>query len=92
MTFVTRGGIEHFDTTSGRTMSSRTRIRDYPALVVTLNGHPEFCSVGIDIAPGQALDVQFGDGGRKPPIPLETLCADARQVADLVMGNLLAQR
>lgn len=87
----TTRGIEIYDTTSGSTTWNRTAVRDYPALLLTLNGRPEFCTIAIDIAQGQAIDVQFGDGGRKPAIPQAQLCADARRVADLVMGNLLGQ-
>jgi hypothetical protein len=44
----------------------------------------------VDVAAGQLLDIQFGDGGRQPPIPQPQLCEGAQSVADAVMVTLLA--
>ena len=52
----------------------------------------EYCTVIVDVAPGQLLDVQFRDGGRQPPIPQEQLCRDAEQVAGVARGTLLSAR
>ena len=43
--------------------------------------HDDYCSVEVDVASGQLLDVQFSDGGRQPPIAQDDLCvrADALQ-------------
>lgn len=87
----TAGGIEIFDTTSNTT-SSRMTVRDFPAVLIKLGGRPEFCTVAIDISPGEALGVQFADYGLKPPIPQDRLCSDAQHVSDLVIDNLLTQR
>ena len=88
----TTGGIEIYDTTSGRSTWSRIQVRSYPALLLTLNERPESCLIAVDVTRGQAVDVHFGDSGNKPPISRDQLCASARRVADLVMGNLLAER
>jgi hypothetical protein len=48
--------------------------------------------VVVDVAPGQLLDVQFRDGGCKPPIPQDQVCRGAEQVAGTAMGTLLASR
>ena len=66
-------------------------VRDFPA-IVAVPTITRFCSVVVDVAPGQAVDVSASDGGRVPPIPQDVLCTDAERVAGLVMGNLLAQR
>ena len=37
----------------------------------------DYCSVEVDVAAGQLLDVQFGTAARRPPIPPEELCPRA---------------
>ena len=66
-------------------------VTGFPALVAvpTID---RFCAVVVDVAPGQVVDVSVSDGGRVPPVPQETLCQDARRLADLVMANLLEAR
>ena len=46
----------------------------------------------IDVAPGQLVEVQAMDGGRKPPIPQEQLCRDAEEGANAAMTTLLTLR
>jgi Protein of unknown function (DUF3558) len=91
ITLSTRGGIELYDV-GNRVSAKPIAVAGYPALLVTQDGHAEFCAVGIDVADGQALDVQFRDGGRKPPVPQPDLCRDAQAMAEKVMQNLLARR
>jgi hypothetical protein len=44
-------------------------------------GLTEYCSVVVEVAAGQLLDVQFRDGGRRPPIQcrrdVETIAGEA---------------
>ena len=47
----------------------------------------DYCSVDVDVAPGQLLDVQFGDGGYRPPIPQRDLCVRARQTAEAAVAR-----
>ena len=89
---VTTAGIELF--TSGE-LAARVRsiqVQGFPAVVAEPTRFTDYCTVIVDVAPGQLLDVQFRDGGRQPPIPQEQLCRDAEQVAGVAMGNLLSSR
>lgn len=61
----------------------------FPA-VLARPTNPAFCSVDVDVAPGQLLDVHFADGGRKPPIPQDQLCRDAVVVAEAAVASLRA--
>jgi Protein of unknown function (DUF3558) len=88
---LTRGGIELYDVTSGRVSAKPIKVAGFPALLMTLTGHPEDCAVGIDVAEGQALDLVFSDAGRKPPVPQADLCRDAQAMAETVIQNLLAR-
>lgn len=68
---------------------SNIDVQGFPAVRAIPRQFTKFCSVFIDVGPGQLIDVQFSDGGRKPPIMQDRLCADAELVATTVMGNLL---
>jgi uncharacterized protein DUF3558 len=89
---VATTGIERY--TSGELLVDirPTEVHGFPALTVIPRDFTEWCSVIVDIAPGQLIDVHFADGGRKPPIPQDQLCDDAAVVADRVMDTLLASR
>lgn len=85
------GGIELFFRPGVRSEIRPTRITDFPA-IVAVPVIDRFCTVVVDVAPGQVVDVSASDGGRVPPIPQEDLCVDAERVAALAMTNLLLQR
>jgi Protein of unknown function (DUF3558) len=87
----TTGGLELYTKRAlDGTVVPRT-VLGFPAAQLTGTGILEgFCDIGIDVAPGEAINVQFDDGGRKPPIPQADLCDGARQTADIVVANLLA--
>jgi hypothetical protein len=87
---VTTAGIEFF--TSGELAADvrPTDIAGFPAAVAVPTRFTEFCAVAIDVAPGQLIEVQTLDGGRRPPIPQEQLCRDAEQSANAAMTTLLA--
>jgi hypothetical protein len=92
VSIVTTAGIEFF--TSGR-LAADVRpidIAGFPAAVAVPTRYTEFCAVVIDVAPGQLVDVQAQDGGRRPPIPQEQLCRDAEESANAVMATLLSGR
>jgi hypothetical protein len=87
---VATTGIERY--TSGELLVDirPTEVQGFPALTAVPRDFTEWCSLIVDIAPGQLIDVHFADGGRKPPIPQDQLCDDAALVADRVMDTLLA--
>jgi hypothetical protein len=92
LSIVTTAGIELF--TSGELAAEVRPVQahGFPAVVAVPTRFTKWCTVIIDVAPGQLLDVQFADGGRRPPIAQPQLCQDAEQVADAVMATLLASR
>ncbi|WP_433558862.1 DUF3558 domain-containing protein [Pseudonocardia xinjiangensis] len=87
---VTTTGIELY--TSGRLVAEvrAAEVRGFPAVVAVPIRHTDGCTVIVDVAPGQLLDIQFADGGRLPPIPQPELCRGAQVTADAVMVTLLA--
>lgn len=89
---VTTAGIELF--TSGQLAADvrPVTIAGFPAAVAVPTRLAAFCAVVVDVAPGQLIEVQVLDGGRKPPIPQEQLCRDAEQSAEAVMTTLLNVR
>jgi hypothetical protein len=70
----------------------RTRASGFPALVAIAPRNTDFCSVVIDVAPGQAVDVNFRLYGRDAGAPVESLCQDAERAASAVMNTLLTVR
>jgi hypothetical protein len=90
LSLVTSTGIERY--TSGE-LAAELRpitVRGFPALVAVPTRFTEYCTVVVDVAPNQLIDVQFRDGGRRPPIPQPQLCEDAQTVAGEVMATLLS--
>jgi hypothetical protein len=88
VSLVTSAGIERY--TSGE-LAAELRplsVQGFPALVAVPTRFTEYCTVVVDVAPGQLVDVQFRDGGRRPPIPQPQLCQDAEIVAGEVMTTL----
>ena len=78
VSIVTSAGIELF--TSGE-LAAEVRpveVQGFPAVVAVPTRFTEYCTVVVDVAPGQLLDVQFADGGRGPPIPQDQLCRGRR--------------
>ena len=83
-------GIQDYDTNPSHNNVTVIEIRGYPALQLSYTTRSDNCAVGVDVAPGQLVDVEFS--AYTSPVPLADLCAGARQVADYAIGNLLAQR
>jgi Protein of unknown function (DUF3558) len=86
---VTTVGIELVADGDLDAVVSALDVRGYPAVRAVPNRFEKFCSVFVDVAPGQLLDIQYSDGGRTPPIPQDLLCRDAEHVADAAMQTLL---
>jgi len=92
LSIVTTTGVELF--TSGELAAevSPAEVHGFPAVVAVPTRSPDWCTVVVDVAPGQLLDIQFADGGRMPAIPQPRLCQDAQTVADAIMTTLLSAR
>jgi hypothetical protein len=63
----------------------------FPSVVAIPRRTTDYCSVEVDVAPGQLLDVQFSDGGGEPSIPQEELCITAQRAAEVMLQSLLAR-
>jgi hypothetical protein len=92
LTLVTTTGIERYSSGDLRVDIRPAEVRGFPALTAKPQRFTEWCSVIVDVAPGQLIDVHFADGGGTPPVPQEQLCDDAAVVADRVMDTLMATR
>jgi hypothetical protein len=68
-----------------------TAVADFPSLIAEPTNFTDYCSVEVDAAAGRLIDVQFSDGGRRPPIPQSDLCARAEVSAAEVMKSLSTQ-
>jgi hypothetical protein len=89
---VTTVGIEFISTGRLAADLEQTATAGFPAIVARPTTYTQFCNVFVDVAPGQLVDVQALDGGRRPPIPQEQLCRDAERAATEVLETLLATR
>ena len=67
-----------------------TAVADFPAVVALPTQSRSYCSVEVDVASGQLLDVQalIGD---EPALPQGDLCAGAQRSASEMMTTLLAR-
>jgi hypothetical protein len=86
---VTSVGIEVFDSNELAAEIQPLNVQGFPAVVAVPTRYTDYCTVAVDVAPGQVIDVQFATGGRQPPIPQPQLCQDAKTVAGAVMATLL---
>ncbi|OLT00077.1 hypothetical protein BJF90_07190 [Pseudonocardia sp. CNS-004] len=86
---MTTVGIERFTTGELAAEIRPITVQGFPAVVAVPTRFTDYCTVVVDVAPGQLLDVQFATGGRQPPIPQPQLCRDAEIVAGEVMTTLL---
>ena len=78
---VTTAGIESFTNGDLSARMSQWMCTVSQPLRATPTRFTKYCSVLVDVAPGQVLDIQFSDGGRTPPIPQDQLWQDAERVA-----------
>jgi hypothetical protein len=85
----TTAGVEVFDPRNPDAVYAVIDVAGFPALTASLTRFPEFCTVAVDVAAGQVLDVQFRDGGNQPPLPQDELCRRAQIVAESSMTQLL---
>lgn len=66
------------------------KVNDFPAVQDELLAGPgnDTCFVDVDVADDQLLEVQFGQIGSSKPLPMETLCAKAVEVAEAALTTL----
>ena len=86
---VTTVGIERWRESDVAATLQQTAISGFPAIVAVPDRFTDYCSVEIDVAHGQLLDVQFGDGGSSPPISQDELCLRASRSAEAAVASLL---
>jgi hypothetical protein len=88
---VTTAGIERWKDDDLAARLRRTVVAGFPALVAVPTQSTAYCSVEVDVAPGQLLDVQVTDGGDTPPVPQEHLCTRASRTAEEMTQTLLSR-
>ena len=88
---VTTAGIDLWTTGGLDADVTPTTVGGFPAVVAVPRRFTEYCSVDVDIAPGQLIDVQFRDGGNRPQIPQRDLCVRAQQTAEAAVASLLTR-
>ena len=86
---VTTVGVERWREGDIAAQVHPTAVADFPAIIAVPSRFTDYCSVDVDVAPGQLLDVQFGAGGSQTPIPQDELCRQAARAAELMMMTLL---
>jgi len=64
-------------------------VEGFPALVAIPTQSTAYCSVEVDLASGQLLDVQLADAGDTPPVPQNDLCLRAGRAAAEMTKTLL---
>ena len=88
---VTTAGIERWQDTSLAARVRPTAVAGFPAVIALPTQSGAYCSVEVDVAPGQLLDVQISDGGDSPPVTQEALCQRAGQTAEEMARTLLTR-
>jgi hypothetical protein len=88
---VTTVGIERWQENDLAAEVQALLVAGFPAVIAQPTSSDAYCSVEVDVAAGQLLDVQFVDGGTVPPIPQDELCARATRSAEELMKSLLGR-
>jgi hypothetical protein len=94
VSMLTAFGIDRFQPGKVRGDLRPITVRDFPAVefhTVFSDTVDDACVVVVDIADGQAVHVEYAEEGIRPHLGKSVLCARAAQLADVVMGNLLAR-
>lgn len=92
VTVVTSAGMDLWTSGALAATTRPLQVRGFPALVAVPMRFVDFCTVVVDVAPGQLIDVQAGDGGRIPALQQPELCEAAERAASEAMSTLLAMR
>ena len=88
---VTTSGIDLWSTRGIDADVTSTTVKGFPAVTATPRRFTDYCSVDVDIASGQLIDIQFGDGGNRPQIGQNDLCKRAHEVAEAVIASLVSR-
>jgi len=88
---VTTAGIERWQTGDLAAQVTPTSIADFPAVVAVPTRFTNYCSVEVDVAQAQLLDVQLSDAGGSPPVPQGELCTRAEHAATELISSLLTR-
>jgi hypothetical protein len=88
---VTTVGIERWNDPRLAAHVQPTSVAGFPAVLAIPTQHTDYCSIEVDVADGQLLDVQFDAGGRLPRLPQDELCRRGQQAAALAMSTLLVR-
>lgn len=83
-------GVDAFAASRVRAMVTETEIGGFPAILARPSDDLRLCSVVVDVAPRQAVNVHLRDGGGQPAITMDELCAGASGVAEAATATLLA--
>lgn len=67
-------------------------IEGFAAITVRTPDMNDVCTVEVDVAEGQFLDVMFRDGGNSTAVQQDHLCLGAQRVAEAAMASLLQRR
>lgn len=91
---LTNFGIDRFQPGKVNGEVRSLTVRTFPAVEVfteTIETIDMFCVVVVDVADKQAVHVSYSENGVRPHLGRSVVCERAAQVADAVVGNLLAR-
>lgn len=86
---VTTVGVDRWSEADVDADVRPTNVADFPALVVVPRRFTDYCSVEVDIASGQLVEVQYGVGGTAAARSRDELCSLAERIAGETMATLL---
>lgn len=88
------GLADYLDQLKDSPSRRQVRVGGFPAVQDELpaSAGNDACFVDVDVAEGQLLEVQFGQVASTKPLPMETLCAKAVEVAEAALTTLQGQR
>lgn len=92
LALVTEQGVDVWLDENAQVEAQVISVAGYPALTVRTPGLEHLCTVEVDVAKGQFLDVMFRDGGNTTALPQDTLCLGAERAAEAAMAALLRKR
>ncbi|RKT57541.1 DUF3558 domain-containing protein [Saccharothrix australiensis] len=89
LALVTVEGVGVWLSENAQVDARSTAVAGFPALIVRTPGLEEMCTVEVDVAEGQFLDVMFRDGGNKARMKQDFLCEGAQRTAEAAVAGLL---
>ena len=88
LALITTVGMTVWTNDTAQVAATPVVIAGFPALVVKTPALNLACTVEVDVADGQHLDILYRDDGARPPAPLDQLCAGAQRVAHASVAAL----